>query len=94
MAVLTRNHGWAQLLVFVLTLTITARVSLGADAASGTDRAAYDAAVSEAIDYLLTKGEAADGSYTRGPGALSRRLQLPRSCPTAVRPTIRRSPRA
>jgi squalene-hopene/tetraprenyl-beta-curcumene cyclase len=45
---------------------------MAADAPAKTDRAAYEAAVSKAIDYLRTKGEAPDGSYSaRSGGAVT-----------------------
>lgn len=41
-----------------------ARPAAAADAPAKFDRAAYDQAVSKGIDYLRTKGEAPDGSYS------------------------------
>ena len=63
------SRNLISIVCFVGGLTITTS-AVAADPPAKFDRAAFDQAVSKGIDYLRTKGQATDGSYTApaGPG--------------------------
>jgi len=63
------RHRLAALLVVLLALGTSARTD-AADDAGKIDSRAFESAVQKGIDYLRTKGQAADGSYSAaiGPG--------------------------
>ena len=82
------NRTTALLAGCVLLLAAAANRAI-----AGQQQDVHRDAVEKGVQYLLTKGESADGSYSAGREQASRRCASPRDCAAADRRTIPPSPR-